>query len=83
MLRFKRLDHRLRVVAAQRDHVGGREFEVGRQPHLGYGDDVRGDDVVVDVAARQHFRQLVADELADAQLPLRWRRRLRFLGSGH
>ena len=58
--------HRGHVLAAQRDHVGGGELEVRRQPHLGHGDDVRCDDVIVDFAARQHLGQLVADQLADA-----------------
>ena len=73
----ERLEHRLGVAAAERDHVDGRELQIGRQAHLGDRDHVRGQHVVVDVAARQHLGELVADQLADAQLALRRGFRLR------
>ena len=78
-----RLDHRRGVRVAQRDHVGSGELQIGRQANLRYGHNVGGDNVVVDVAAREHLGELVTDQFADAQLALRRRLgRLRFL-SGH
>ena len=64
-------DHRLHVVAAERHDVDGCKFHVGRNANFRNGDRMAGDDVVMNVAADQHFSDLVTDQLADAQHALR------------
>ncbi len=61
----------LGVLAVERHAVGGRLPEIRRHSHLRDRHDVRSENVVVDFPARQHFRELVTDQLANAQLPLR------------
>ena len=66
----ERLDDRLLVLAAERHHVGGRELEVRRHPHLGDGDDVLGQHLVLQVAAREHLGERMTDQFGHALLAL-------------
>ena len=66
------LKHGFQVLAAQRHDVDRGKPQVGRHAYLGDGHDVGGEHLVVDLAARQHLGQRVANELADAQLALGW-----------
>ena len=63
----QRLQHRLLVLAEQRLHEHRRVAQIGRHAHLGDADEVRLQNLVMDVAALEQFAQDVAHLLADAE----------------
>ena len=73
LVALERGEHRVRVAAAERHHVDGREPQVGGHAHLGNGDEMAFDHGIVHLAAREHVRERMAHELAHAQLALRGR----------
>src|SRR5580704_15192060 len=67
----ERLKH-VRLVAAAKWHdVDGGEPQIGAHAYFGHGDHVRFHHRIVDIAARQHAGELVADQFTDAKLTLR------------
>ena len=58
------------VAAAKRHHVDCGQPEIGRHRDLRHGDHVRFDHRVMDITARQHLGERMADQFADAQLAL-------------
>ena len=58
------------ALAAQWQHIGGGDFQIGRGAHLTHGDRHAVQVGVVDISARQNFGQGAADQFADTQLPL-------------
>jgi hypothetical protein len=71
LVALERGDHFFDVAAAERHHIDRREPQIGAHAHLRHGDHVAFDHRIVDVAARKHVGELVTDQFADAQLPLR------------
>src|SRR5262245_35616945 len=63
----QRLQHRLLVLAEQRLHEDGGVAQVRRHAHLGDADQMRLQDVVMNVAALEQLAQHMADLLADAE----------------
>src|SRR5580700_11760903 len=68
---IERFNHSFDIASAERHHVNRSEPQVGADTNLRHGDQMAFDHRIVDVAARQHGGELVTDQLADAQLPLR------------
>jgi len=71
LVALERLEHHVGVAAAERHHVNGGEFKVGRHAYLGNRNDVAFEIGVVNVTLRQNIGDGMAYGLADAQLPLR------------
>ena len=71
LVALERRDNLLLVLAAERHHVDGREPQVRAHAHFRHRDHVAFDDRIVDVAARQHLGERVANQFADAQRALR------------
>ena len=68
----ERVDHRLHIAAAERHDIDRCKLHIRRDTHFRNSDRMAGDDVVMHVAARQHFSDLVADQFANPQHALRW-----------
>ena len=60
----------LGATATERHDVAGRELQIRRQAPFGHRDDVLGQHLVMNVAAREQLRQRMTDHFADAQLAL-------------
>src|SRR5215831_15172921 len=67
---LERRDHLFDVAAAERNHIDLLLPQVRRHAHLRHGDEMAFEHRIVDVAARQHFRECVTDQLANAQRAL-------------
>src|SRR3954468_6493954 len=63
--------HDIGIAAAERHHVNGGEFQVGRHAYLGNRNNVAFEIGVVHVTLRQNIGDRMAYGLADAQLALR------------
>src|SRR6185295_2263878 len=53
-------------------HIDRRQSQIGTHAHFRHGDHVAFKGGVMHFAAREHVRQRVPDQLADAQHALRW-----------
>ena len=71
LVALERRDNLLLVLAAERHHVDRREPQVRAHAHFRHRDHVAFDDGIVDVAARQHLGERMANQFADAQRALR------------
>src|SRR5262245_12184713 len=62
-------------MSAERHHVNGREPQVRAHAYLRHRNEMRLDHRIMNFATRENFGECVADDLAGAQLALRWARR--------
>ena len=71
LVALERREHRIRVAPTERHQVDRGEPKVGRHLNFRHRDQVLFDDGVMHVPAREHVRERMAHEFADAQLALR------------
>jgi hypothetical protein len=67
---LERGEHGGHILAAQRHDEDGGEPQVRRHTHLGHGDDMRAEHLVVNLSSGQHLGERVPNELGDSQLAL-------------
>src|SRR5262249_7447268 len=72
LVALERLEHLRLVASAERHHIDGGKPQIGRHAHFRDRDQMPGEHRVMHVAARQQLCQRMADQLADAKLPLTW-----------